>query len=156
MSAKPGRPASKNQGKGNKKPFVNPHRVTNGTKGFLFSFLLNREKEGKREAYSVLNKYADILYGPEHQPNDDESDQEMSIEDALKAEIKTIKSTKKSRRFTVQQAFGCTLFVACDPLVVNPTQLAEFIVENQRGDRLDKISLHYILRIEPVQVRRFT
>jgi hypothetical protein len=125
MSSKPGsnKPAGKNQGRGNKKPFVNPHRLINGSKGFLFSHTLNRDKESKREAYNLLKNYADIMYGPEESDKDnadimygpEESDKDKKdIEDALKAEIKEIKSSKKARRFTALQDFGCTLFVGCD------------------------------------------
>jgi hypothetical protein len=155
MSSKPGanksKPAGKNQGRGNKKPFVNPHRLANGSKGFLFSHTLNRDKESKREAYNLLKNYADIMYGPEPEATNkaDDVEEEMDIEDALKAEINTIKS-KKARRFTALQEFGCTLFVGCDASI-DPTALTEFIVENQRGETKHKVSLYHILRIEPVQ-----
>jgi tRNA acetyltransferase TAN1 len=73
-------------------------------RGFLISCNF-REKEAIREAYVLLNEYADRLYGSEIQPaepasdNDDEDD----IDACLEAETEALKAQ-------VIQDLGCLLF----------------------------------------------
>ena len=44
-----------------------------GMAGFLLT-CNNREKEAVREAYNILNEYADVLYGPESKAEDQKED----------------------------------------------------------------------------------
>ncbi|XP_058943579.2 THUMP domain-containing protein 1-like [Pocillopora verrucosa] len=86
---------------GNKKKKRGQELLAPGMKGVLVT-CNERENLCVREAYNVLNEYADKLYGPEHslQDNDsvNESDSE-DIEDALAKEVKQLQETKTEKRF---------------------------------------------------------
>ena len=62
-------------------------------RGFLISCNF-REKEAIREAYQLLNEYANKLYGSENKisdPNSDEDDDEDDIDASLEAEREALK-----------------------------------------------------------------
>lgn len=85
------------------------HELGVGMKGFLCTS--NREKESVREAYNILNEFADILYGSDKSKNDkddknDESEKKdekgnLEIEDELSKEVAEMKkkTTPGERRF---------------------------------------------------------
>lgn len=116
-------------------------KVQPGNAGFFVTFVLNKENDSKKEAYAILNKYADLHYGPENaDQNADES--ELSIEDAFKKEVVEIQR-KKVRRFTcVDIGIPCCLFVRCIAQV-DPVNLVYKIMEGENSCR-------YLQRIIPV------
>ncbi|KAL3900599.1 MAG: hypothetical protein SGCHY_001215 [Lobulomycetales sp.] len=156
--------------KGKKQQYLgNIRKLPNGISGITVNFTQNREKGARREFLALLNRYADILYGPEkhmkeHAPMIEEAG--VDIEDAIRAEVCEIKEKSRSsahRRFNILQTFGCNIFVKVDRRIVDPVRLVEFIVQGQTaaegaGDtkQSDKaMVLQYLHRLEPIVTTTF-
>lgn len=127
-----------------------------GMKGF-FCTCNFQEKNCIREAYNLLNEYADKLYGPEEGnvasdlPVDDKTpeNEEPDICDDLEKQIADIKcSGHKLKRFQSVQTFvpNC-IFIKAD--VDEPTKLGSAIVEDIALTKLQKT--RYLLRLVPIE-----
>lgn len=129
-----------------------------GLKGFICTCNI-REKDCVREAYNILNEYADQLYGNEKERNwrerpekaNDESDGE--IETALTNELESIKAeTKKTvdgRRFQVVEsgANNC-LFIRTN--LEDPVDLVQHILKDIEATKKQKT--RFLLRMVPIEV----
>ena len=72
-----------------------------GVRGFLCTSN-NRERESTKEAYNILNEFADVLYGTEESTkSNDVEDAKQEIEDELSKEVADLKSqsSAKEKRF---------------------------------------------------------
>lgn len=117
---------------GNKKKKRGQEFLTPGMKGVLVT-CNERERLCIREAYNVLNEYADQLYGPEHGRQEDdpgnESDSE-DIEEALAKEVKELQETKQEKRFqSVLSGAVNVIFIKTNlPDSEDPTDLVHTIL----------------------------
>lgn len=124
-----------------------------GAQGVLITCNMN-ERKCTSEAFSLLNEYADALYGPE-QPADtqdsrseDEEDDE-DAEAALKKEVSQIQSSMKThqQRFTAVDS-GANNVVFIRTHGVDPEQLVHHILSDLHQTKKRKSRV--ILRMLPV------
>lgn len=115
-----------------------------GMKGILIT-CNNNEKQCVREAYNLLNEYADNLYGPESEAyNVKNSD---DFENDLANEIKALKSEKNVRRFQqVNTLVKNVLFIKTE--LPDPVNLVQEIYEDIVKTQCRKT--RYILKMIPV------
>ncbi|XP_060068653.1 THUMP domain-containing protein 1-like [Ylistrum balloti] len=137
------------------------NRLEIGIRGFLLT-CNSHEKDATREAYNLLNEYADQIYGPEEVPKDEtkaddggpevsseEDEEEEDIEAALQKEVKAIKTTISSsqRRFqSVQTKAHNCLFIKTS--LADPCQLAHTIFTDLAKNHIQKT--RYALRFLPI------
>lgn len=131
-----------------------------GQRGFLATCNF-REKDCVREAYNVLNHYADELYGPKDkdittstQDKESEPEDAADIADDLQKEIDATKSTKENKN-TVKQRFqvvdtGATNCVFIRTTLPEPVELGTRIVSDVAETREQKS--RFLLRLVPVEV----
>ncbi|XP_056100688.1 THUMP domain-containing protein 1 [Rhinichthys klamathensis goyatoka] len=121
-----------------------------GAQGVLVTCNMN-ERKCTSEAYSLLNEYADALYGPE-QPTDCLSEDEEGDEDAeaaLKKEVSQIQSSMKKRqqRFSAVDS-GANNVVFIRTHGVDPEELVHHILSDLHQTKKRKSRV--ILRMLPV------
>ncbi|CAG9854120.1 unnamed protein product [Phyllotreta striolata] len=114
-------------------------------KGFLCS-CNNREKDCIREAYNLLNKYADKLYPTEATTNENEAD-EGDIEKALTNELLSIRNRKK--RFQ-QVESGANNFLFIKTTLDDPVKLAHSIVCELKSTGVQQTK--FLIRLVPIEV----
>ncbi|KAF8774181.1 THUMP domain-containing protein 1 [Argiope bruennichi] len=143
---------SKNKKRKNKKKYFQSNKkhktgvLEAGLKGFLIT--CNNEHMCVKEAYNLLNEFADDLYGPEFEATEKSSDsKELDIEEELNKEIEAMK-TKKRRFQQVCTMVKGILFI--NTTVPDPTKLATSIFDNvlQTGKRRGR----FILKMIPIIV----
>ncbi|GBL98760.1 THUMP domain-containing protein 1 [Araneus ventricosus] len=143
---------SKNKKRKNKKKYFQSNKkhrsgvLEAGLKGFLIT--CNHEHQCVKEAYNLLNEFADDLYGPEFETAEKSSDsKELDIEEELNKEIEAMK-TKKRRFQQVCTMVKGILFI--NTTVPDPTNLATAIFDNvlQTGKRRGR----FILKMIPIIV----
>jgi len=124
-----------------------------GLKGYLIS-CNNPERnsrEATMEAYRILNEYADLKYGPEmKEPEDDDENEEINLEDALKKEVSDIKESNSkgaARRF---QRYKCKIksCIFIQTALADPNELLESIYEDLIATQIRKTKV--CLRFLPV------
>lgn len=119
-----------------------------GQKGFLVTCNI-REKQCVREAYAILNEYANKLYGPEkllEKQSDDEQSGE-DIEDTIKKEVQILKTTCGERRFQVVDS-GAKNCIFIKTQLGDPGHLVHTIFTDIQ--KTQKQCSRYILRLLPV------
>ncbi|CAM4460550.1 unnamed protein product [Leuciscus chuanchicus] len=121
-----------------------------GAQGVLITCNMN-ERKCTSEAFSLLNEYADALYGPE-QPTDCLSEDEEGDEDAeaaLKKEVSQIQSSMKKRqqRFSAVDS-GANNVVFIRTHGVDPEELVHHILSDLHQTKKRKSRV--ILRMLPV------
>ncbi|XP_051760589.1 THUMP domain-containing protein 1 [Ctenopharyngodon idella] len=121
-----------------------------GAQGVLITCNMN-ERKCTSEAFSLLNEYADALYGPE-QPTDSLSEDEEADEDAeaaLKKEVSQIQSSMKThqQRFTAVDS-GANNVVFIRTHGVDPEKLVHHILSDLHQTKKRKSRV--ILRMLPV------
>ncbi|XP_033746745.1 THUMP domain-containing protein 1-like [Pecten maximus] len=135
------------------------NRLEPDISGFLLT-CNSHEKDAVREAYSLLNEYADQIYGPEEVSKEETGDQggpevssdedeEEDIAATLQKEVKAIKTTISSshRRFqNVQTKAHNCLFIKTS--LPDPCQLAHTIFADLSKTRVQKT--RYALRFLPI------
>ncbi|GAA6094119.1 THUMP domain-containing protein 1 [Tachysurus ichikawai] len=119
-----------------------------GMKGVLITCNM-KERRCTSEAYSLLNEYADQLYGPEQlaEPKDSSSDDDM--EAALQKEVEQFHSSteKRQRRFTaLDSGANNVLFIRTHN--IDPGQLVHSILQDLYSTR--RLKSRVILRMLPV------
>ena len=123
--------------------------------GFLV-FCNHREKDAIREAYNVLNEYADTLYGPEVMPDtkieeEAHDDDDDDVEKALEKEMKALEARRhlqtSERRFQVVDA-GVQNVVFIRTNVPDPVHLCRTIMDDIRTTGVQKS--RHLLRLVPV------
>nr|CAG4641303.1 EOG090X0GPG [Eulimnadia texana] len=122
-------------------------------KGFICTSN-NRERECVREAYNVLNEYADILYPKEAKNEEIKSEdpsKEGDIEDELKNEVATLKDEsagKALKQFQVVESKvkGC---VFIRTTVESPFALTEAIVKDLEETHKQKTT--HLMRMLPIE-----
>lgn len=119
-------------------------------KGFLCS-CNNREKDCIREAYNILNKYADILWPekPQTSENNPEDSKNDEIEDELQKELEQLKANKDKKRFQVVDS-GAKNFLFIQTTVDEPVKLAENILNDIYETKGQETK--FLLRLIPVEV----
>lgn len=145
----------KNYFKSNKRQFLEV-----GQCGFLATCNF-REKDCIREAYNVLNQYADELYGPKDKDaitstlnNESEAEDLGDIADDLQREIDATKATKQNKN-TVKQRFqvvdtGATNCIFIRTTLADPVELGTRIVSDIAETHEQKS--RFLLRLVPVEV----
>jgi len=134
-----------------KKFKTNHLKLESGMRGFLVT-CNNREKEAVREAYNLLNEYAEKIWGPENpeEANLSCSDEEKEdVASMLKKELSALQSTSKSseRRFQqVQSGANNVIFIRTS--VDDPLQLIHSILTHAY-DSSQALARH-IMRIQPI------
>lgn len=116
-------------------------------KGF-FCTCNTREKDCIKEAYNILNKYADKLYYTK--PVESEKKEE-SIEDELKNELAELRSatTKDVKRFQVVDS-GAKNIVFITTKLDDPVALAESIVADIDETKLTQT--RFLIRLVPIEI----
>ncbi|XP_048407994.2 THUMP domain-containing protein 1 isoform X1 [Stegostoma tigrinum] len=124
-----------------------------GMQGLLITCNMN-EKKCTAEAYSLLNEYADQLYGPEkfvEEPNseDEEEEDDDDAEAALEKEVKQIRTStqKHLRRFQALDS-GANNVVFIRTLNIEPDKLVHYILKDLYTTKKKKTRA--ILRMLPV------
>ncbi|XP_057663875.1 THUMP domain-containing protein 1 homolog [Diorhabda carinulata] len=111
-------------------------------KGFLCS-CNNREKECVREAYNLLNKYAELLYSNNSKVL---NNAELSIEDELQMEISGLKSEKRFQ----QVESGAKNFLFIKTTLENPVELAQKIMADIKSSGANQT--RFLIRLIPIEV----
>ncbi|XP_013784763.1 THUMP domain-containing protein 1-like [Limulus polyphemus] len=116
-----------------------------GMKGFLVT-CNNKERECIREAYNVLNEYADKIYGPEMCHGDVSDDHD--IQDLLEKELQALQKTNKTERRFQQVDTNVKNCLFIETKVIDPCQLVSTILDDIRSTQKQKT--RYLLRMIPV------
>ncbi|XP_076839068.1 THUMP domain-containing protein 1 [Brachyhypopomus gauderio] len=127
-----------------------------GMRGVLVTCNMN-ERKCTWEAYSLLNEYADELFGPEKFADPEEShseeeeeegkDEEHDTEVALKKEVKQIKKFAQQRRFVALDS-GANNVVFIRAHDIDPEKLVHRILQDLRETKKKKSRV--IMRMLPV------
>ncbi|KAI7811050.1 THUMP domain-containing protein 1 [Triplophysa rosa] len=122
-----------------------------GAEGVLITCNMN-ERKCTREAFNLLNEYADALYGPEQSGEAQDSRSEEDDEDAeaaLKKEVSQIQTSMKSRqqRFTALES-GASNVVFIRSHGVDPEKLVHHILSDLHQTKKKKTRV--VLRMLPV------
>lgn len=126
-----------------------------GMKGFLLT-CNNREKDAVREGYSLLNEYADKLFGSEQRITDNKDvesngEEQDDIDDALDKEKKNLRAEsekKPSERRFQQVESGANNCIFIKTLLNSPDQLVDEIVKDLQESQAQKC--RFILRLLPI------
>ncbi|VEN56818.1 unnamed protein product [Callosobruchus maculatus] len=117
-------------------------------KGFLCS-CNNREKDCIREAYNLLNKYADKLYPPPPVKDVSTEDPSTDVADDLKKELEDLKSSAhEEKKFQVLES-GAKNFLFIKTTVDDPVLLAENIVKDIDSTKTQQTK--FLLRLIPIE-----
>nr|XP_022313475.1 THUMP domain-containing protein 1-like isoform X2 [Crassostrea virginica] len=138
----------------NKKPKKDVWKLEPGIRGFLVS-CNNNERGAVRDAYNLLNEYADKLYGAEKESssmNDEdvseEEEEEEDIEKAMKKEVQEIKEAKHElRRFQNTNTKAKNLIFIRTTLP-DPSQLAHAILSDLWETQVQKS--RFAIRLLPI------
>ncbi|XP_051560747.1 THUMP domain-containing protein 1 [Myxocyprinus asiaticus] len=124
-----------------------------GAQGVIITCNMN-ERKCTSEAFSLLNEYADALYGPEqpadtHDSVSEEEDDDEDVEAALKKEVSQIQTSmkKQQQRFTAVDS-GANNVVFIRTHGVDPEQLVHHILSDLHQTKKRKSRV--ILRMLPV------
>ncbi|XP_074034319.1 THUMP domain-containing protein 1 [Leptinotarsa decemlineata] len=136
-----------NRSKNNRKPGLDI-----GLKGFLCS-CNNREKDCVREAYNLLNKYADILYPSQKteasEPKKCIDGEELNIEEELENELLELKSEKKNvKRFQVIES-GAKNFLFIKTTMEDPVHLAHSLISDLHSTKIQQT--RFLIRLTPIE-----
>lgn len=144
-------------GKRRKNYYVNFKKKPKGnvlapsSKGFILT-CNSQEQSAVREAYNLLNEYADQLYGPSEEAQNNEvkiKTEQCSVEDELEAELnllKNINSNKKRRFYQLHTGVKNVLFVQTE--VSDPCKLVLTILDDLK--KTQQLKTRYLLRLIPV------
>ncbi|BET03273.1 Thump domain-containing protein [Nesidiocoris tenuis] len=117
-----------------------------GMKGFMCACNL-RIKECIREAYNLLNEYADKLEPQAEVLPEDQEDE--SLEDELERELKDMRQKPSQKKFQAVETGGdSTVFISST--FEDPVKLARNIFEDIYTSKQNKT--RFLLRLIPVQV----
>ncbi|XP_055507676.1 LOW QUALITY PROTEIN: THUMP domain-containing protein 1 [Leucoraja erinacea] len=121
-----------------------------GMQGLLITCNMN-ERKCTAEAYSLLNEYADQLYGPEKfvEESNSEDEEDDDAEAALKKEVNQISAStqKQLRRFQALDS-GANNVVFIRTQNIEPDKLAHYILKDLHTTKKKKTRA--ILRMLPV------
>ena len=123
-----------------------------GSKGFLFTCDPHRQREGVREAYSILNEYADE-YFPKPDPEEtskDEEGVEKSVSQQLQEEIAMLKSRKSRRFYKTDSGATGLILIMCDDESLDPVELSIKICQDMQTTKIRKF--RFLVRLVPYQV----
>lgn len=118
--------------------------------GFLCTFNF-QDKGCQREAYNILNKYADKLYGPEISPQEAKNE-ENDIEHDLESELNQLKAVSKApfkRRFQVLESGAKNILFVKSELpdtVKIASEVVKEIYETQQQQS------RHLIRLIPIEV----
>ena len=123
-----------------------------GMAGFLIT-CNNREKEAVREAYNLLNEYADLLHGPESK---DEAKKEDILDcddidsalDKEKESLQTEAAAEKVERRFQQVESGANNCIFIKTSLDNPDKLVDNIISDLVQTKTQKS--RFILRLLPI------
>eukprot|EP00944_MAST-04C_sp_MAST-4C-sp1_P015374 g15374.t1 len=138
----------------------------NGSKGFLFTCDILKQREALREAYNILDEYVEMMYpslvddsSPKSQSSQDKT-KLKSMSEMLLAEIKAVKSQRNGgrkvspRRFfrTVNSGANGLLLIVCvdKKSIINPVHIAEKLCHDILSNRQQKS--RYLIRIQPYEI----
>ncbi|XP_026887696.2 THUMP domain-containing protein 1 [Electrophorus electricus] len=131
------------------KRFKGSRELEVGMQGILITCNMN-ERKCTSEAYSLLNEYADELFGPEDLADTEESpseEEEDDVEAALKKEVTQIKSSTHQRRFMALDS-GANNVVFIHTHNIDPEKLVHHILQDLRETKKKKSRV--IMRMLPV------
>lgn len=130
-----------------------PRQLELGMQGILITCNMN-ERKCVGEAYSLLNEYGDLLYGPEKFTDQDNrlsgsEEEEDDVESALKKEVDQIRTSteQKLRRFQSVES-GANNVVFIRTLGVEPEKLVHHILKDLHTTKKKKTRV--ILRMLPI------
>lgn len=125
------------------------HSLEPDLKGFLCS-CNHREKECIREAYSLLNRYADMLLeSTQSSTETQDTSKEGDIEDDLAEELGNLKAQQKNvRRFQVMES-GAKNFLFIRTTLDDPVKLVEKIMCDIQETK--QMQTRFLLRLIPVE-----
>lgn len=129
---------------------VVPKTLEVGMHGFLITCNV-QESRCVREAYSLLNEYADAHYGPEERDSGGTpSSQECDFEAALQKEVETLKEIKLIERRFQAVGSGAKNCIFIRTTLDDPTQLVHAIMSDAVEKKVQKS--RFILRLVPISV----
>ncbi|KAG2455829.1 THUM1 protein, partial [Polypterus senegalus] len=137
------------------KKYKNYDELTVGMQGILITCNM-KEKKCTAEAYSLLNEYADKIYGPEKftegeekKSSEDEEEEDDDAESSLKEEVKQINLSisKKQRRFQAMDS-GANNVVFVRTQNIDPEKLVHHILQELHTTKKRKSRVIY--RMLPV------
>ncbi|XP_038619445.1 THUMP domain-containing protein 1 [Tachyglossus aculeatus] len=129
-----------------------PRQLEPGLQGILITCNMN-ERKCVEEAYSLLNEYGDLLYGPEKFTDKDDkppgSEEDDDMEAALKKEVSEIRASNemKLRRFQSVES-GANNVVFIRTLGIEPEKLVHHILQDMYTTKKKKTRV--ILRMLPI------
>lgn len=124
------------------------HALEPDLKGFLCS-CNNREKECIREAYNLLNRYANVLFEKTQSAEIQDASNQGDIEDSLAEEIVNLKTQHQNvRRFQVVES-GAKNFLFIRTTLDDPVTLAEKIMCDIYDSK--QMQTRFLLRLIPVE-----
>lgn len=121
------------------------NKLEAGLKGFMITYN-KQEKWCTREAYQLLNEYADKLYLDQSHKSKEQNNEDL--EEALAKEIAEL-NDKKSRFQKVLTSCKNILFIKVDDSI-DPFKLSQYIFENIKENK--KFITRRVLRILPVEI----
>ncbi|CAL8331095.1 unnamed protein product [Lota lota] len=135
-------------GRGNKR-FKGSKELEVGMQGIIITCNMN-ERKCTSEAYSLLNEYADQLYGPEKIQDCDgsNSEEEDDAEAALKKEVAQLKKTGKGEKRFQALDSGANNVVFIRTHNVEPDKLVHHVLSDLHATKKKKSRV--ILRMLPV------
>ena len=120
--------------------------LTEGMTGFIVTCNL-KEYHCLKEAYNLLNEFADKLYGDYNKQNRSEVKDEDDIESAIQNEIKSLKETKK-RFQQVMTKCNNVLFIKSNDISVDPLRICSEILSEIETN--GKQMTRHLLRFLPI------
>lgn len=138
----------------------------NGSKGFLFTCDIMKQREALREAYNILDEYVEMMYpslvvsSPQKPHTSEGKSKPKSMSEMLSAEIKAVKnqmnrgSKASPRRFfrTVHSGANGLLLIVCvdKNSIINPVRIAEKLCHDILKNRQQKS--RFLIRIQPYEI----
>lgn len=138
----------------------------NGSKGFLFTCDILKQREALREAYNILEEYVEIMYpslvedSSQKSQSSHDKGKQKSMSEMLSAEIKAVKgqinggrkvAPRRLFRTVHSGANGLLLIVCVDKKsIINPVHIAEKLCHDTLRNRQQKS--RYLIRVQPYEI----
>jgi tRNA acetyltransferase TAN1 len=125
-----------------------------GCPAILFTCFHNQQKSAIREAYNLLEEYADQIFGPQGEQSEDEGadSSSLSVEEQIAAEVAQLQKNKKANnsRFSMTDT-GCkgVVMIRVKDAKLDPTKLVVGAVDDMTSTKVAKS--RYLIRFVPIQ-----
>jgi tRNA acetyltransferase TAN1 len=139
-------------GKGGKKAFY-ATQASIGCPAILFTCFQNQQKSAIREAYNLLEEYADQMFGRPGEDKDEEvDDSSLTVEQQIAAEVAQLQASKKAgnSRFAMTDT-GCkgVVMIRVKDAKTDPVKLVVGAMDDMTSTKVAKS--RYLIRFVPIQ-----